>query len=253
MKNIVGHIDFAQIVLYLFWAFFAGLIYYLRREDRREGYPLYSEPANDYKTIGFMWIPPPKVFKLPHGGTYSAPTGKPDDRVLNAQKVAVWPGAPWEPTGDPMLAAVGPGSYAERADKPDLTFEGQPKIVPMRVASNFAVDTNDRDPRGFTVIGADRDTAGTVKEIWVDRSETIIRYLEVTTNGGRSVLLPMTFASVNRRRGEVKVHAITASQFANVPGLARPDQVTLLEEDKICGYYGGGMLYATPSRQEPLL
>jgi photosynthetic reaction center H subunit len=51
----------------------------------------------------------------------------------------------------------------------------------------------------------------------------------------------------------VQVQAILASQFANVPGLRSPDRITLLEEDKICGYYGGGTLYATPSRQEPLL
>jgi len=30
-------------------------------------------------------------------------------------------------------------------------------------------------------------------------------------------------------------------------------QVTLLEEEKIMAYYGAGTLYATPSRQEPLL
>jgi photosynthetic reaction center H subunit len=29
--------------------------------------------------------------------------------------------------------------------------------------------------------------------------------------------------------------------------------VTLLEEDKISGYYGGGTLYADPSRSEPIL
>lgn len=253
MKSITGYIDVAQVCLYLFWIFFAGLVLYLRREDRREGYPLFSEPSNTYKDAGFLWIPPPKVFKLAHGGTSMSPSGRPDDRAINAAKVAVWPGAPLEPIGDPMLAAVGPGSYAERANVPDKTVEGDAKIVPMRIASIYSIDTEDRDPRGFDVMGADRKVAGTVKDIWVDRSETIIRYLEVTTNGGRSVLLPMTFASINRNRLEVKVHAILADQFANVPGLANPDQVTLLEEDKICAYYGGGLLYATASRQEPLL
>jgi photosynthetic reaction center H subunit len=29
--------------------------------------------------------------------------------------------------------------------------------------------------------------------------------------------------------------------------------VTLLEEDKIMGYFGGGYLYATPERQEPFI
>jgi hypothetical protein len=39
----VEYIDFAQITVYLFWFFFAGLVIYLRREDKREGYPLESD------------------------------------------------------------------------------------------------------------------------------------------------------------------------------------------------------------------
>ncbi len=31
---ITSYIDVAQVVLYAFWIFFAGLIFYLRREDR---------------------------------------------------------------------------------------------------------------------------------------------------------------------------------------------------------------------------
>ena len=34
---ITSYIDVAQIVLYLFWIFFFGLIYYLIRENLREG------------------------------------------------------------------------------------------------------------------------------------------------------------------------------------------------------------------------
>src|ERR1700748_969973 len=34
------YIDIPQVVLYLFWIFFVGLIWYLRGEDKREGYPL---------------------------------------------------------------------------------------------------------------------------------------------------------------------------------------------------------------------
>jgi photosynthetic reaction center H subunit len=36
------YFDAAQIALYGFWLFFFGLIVYLRREDKREGYPLES-------------------------------------------------------------------------------------------------------------------------------------------------------------------------------------------------------------------
>ena len=63
----------------------------------------------------------------------------------------------------------------------------------------------------------------------------------------------MPFAKIDRPRGRVKVDAILGSQFADVPATKSLDQVTKLEEDRIVGYYGGGTLYATPARQEPLL
>jgi photosynthetic reaction center H subunit len=255
LGQIMGIFDVAQLTLYVFLIFFIGLMFYLRREDRREGYPLFSEPSNTYRPEGFMFIPPPKVFKLPHGGTTTAPN-KPDERPFRAEKTGGFPGASWSPTGDPMLAAVGPGSYAERSNQPDMTHEGQAKIVPMRVATGYAVADKDPDPRGMLLIGADKGEAGTITDIWVDRSECIIRYLEANV-GGRSILVPMTFAKVKRggprNPGQVIVHALMSDQFAQVPALANADQVTLLEEDKVCAYYGAGTLYATPKRTEPLL
>jgi photosynthetic reaction center H subunit len=113
------------------------------------------------------------------------------------------------------------------------------------------VALQDIDPRGLPVIGADREVAGEVKDLWVDRSEMLFRYLEVQLASGRSVLLPMTFSRI--RKHGVFVHALLAEQFANVPGLANPEQVTFLEEEKITAYYGAGTLYATPRRQEPML
>ena len=37
---IFGNFDAAEFCLIAFFVFFAGLVFYLRREDRREGYPL---------------------------------------------------------------------------------------------------------------------------------------------------------------------------------------------------------------------
>jgi photosynthetic reaction center H subunit len=254
LGQITSYIDVAQVTIWLFWVFFIGLIIYIRREDRREGYPLFSEPSNTYKSGDFFFIPPPKTFHLPHGGTATAPNGKVDARDHRAAKTEPWPGAPLAPIGDPMLAAVGPGSYAERSDTVDLTHEGAPKIVPMRVATNFYLESRDPDPRGFVVIGGDGETGGVVSDVWVDRSEVLIRYLEVAVTGGaKTVLLPINFANINGARKSVNVSAIFGRHFAGVPALANPTQVTLLEEDKICGYYGGGTLYASASRQEPFL
>jgi photosynthetic reaction center H subunit len=152
-----------------------------------------------------------------------------------------------------MLDGVGPGSWVLRANTPDLTVDGLTRIAPMRVANDFQVDEHDRDPRGFTVIGADGVVGGTVRDIWVDRSESLIRYLEVEVRGGKRVLLPMPFSKVDQGKGTVKVESILGSQFASAPTLSSPDRITRLEEDKVAAYYGGGTLYAEPSRQEPLL
>jgi len=57
---ITQYIDFAQLALYAFWLFFAGLIYYLRREDKREGYPLESQ--RKIKVQGWPAMPPEKFF-----------------------------------------------------------------------------------------------------------------------------------------------------------------------------------------------
>ncbi len=49
------------------------------------------------------------------------------------------------------------------------------------------------------------------------------------------------------------MRSILAEQFATVPALQNPDEVTLREEDQITAYYGGGNLYATPLRRESRL
>ena len=58
-----AYFDVAQIAIWLFWIFFAGLIYYLRREDHREGYPL--ETAAGGTDSGFPKAEP-KQRILPH-------------------------------------------------------------------------------------------------------------------------------------------------------------------------------------------
>jgi photosynthetic reaction center H subunit len=247
------YVDVAQVVLYAFWIFFTGLIIYLRREDKREGYPLESDRSDSVRVQGWPSIPAPKVFALTHGGTYEAPSWKPDTRAVAAQPAAAWPGAPLEPTGNPMLDGVGPAAYADRADKPELTFEGAPKIVPMRVATEFSVEPRDPDPRGWAVVGADGELGGTVRDLWVDRSEPQIRYLEVEVSGGSRKLLPLALVGLDRTNERVKVNAILASQFADVPAHQDASQVTQLEEDRIGAYYASGYLYAVPSRGEAWL
>jgi photosynthetic reaction center H subunit len=72
-------------------------------------------------------------------------------------------------------------------------------------------------------------------------------------DGGDHVLLPQHYAQINRRRRWVRVGSITSAQFQTVPRIKDPETVTLLEEEKLVAYYAGGLMYATPKRQGPLL
>jgi photosynthetic reaction center H subunit len=252
IRGAILHLDVAQLVLYAFFAFFAGLIWYLRGEDRREGYPLESEIAG-VKPRGWLFLPEPKTFRLADGSIIQAPTYQGDARTLNAAKTEPWPGAPFEPIGDPLLAGVGPGSWAVRPDVTYKTAEGHDLLAPLRIATNFAVAPLHGNPLGFTVIAGDRRAAGTVKDLWVDRSESVLRYYEIALESSKSVLVPVHFVDVNFRARTVTVKALRADQFASVPGLKNPDAVTLQEEEKIAAFYGGGTLYATAARTEPLI
>ncbi|MEI2387892.1 photosynthetic reaction center subunit H [Breoghania sp. JC706] len=266
--TIVGSIDVAQVVLYAFWIFFAGLIWYLRTEDRREGYPLEADVSGAYNKSPWLFVPPAKTFLLPHGqGAVQAPNFRRDPPPANAERISRASGYPLEPVGDPMLAGVGPGSWAMRQDVPDLTAHGEARIVPMRMATGFEIAAGEIDPRGLAVVGCDRLVAGTVRDVWVDRSEHLIRYYEVDVEGqattdpdaeedGFGVLLPNNFVVIKRGRARAPylyVHAITSEQFALVPARAAARTVTRLEEDRIAAYYGSGLLYALRNRREALL
>ncbi|WP_310496519.1 photosynthetic reaction center subunit H [Sandarakinorhabdus sp.] len=258
MKNVhlVGGLDIAELAFFLFFFFFLGLVWYLRREDRREGYPLEWDVTGQRLDLNDPLIfDEPKTFVLPHGlGTFTTPTANDRDEL----PTNIWPenrgyeGTPFEPKDNHLSSGLGPASYAQRFDRPDLDMHGDPRIVPTRVAPHIGVVAQDIDPRGLTVFGVDGKAAGTVSDLWVDKSEHMLRYLEVElTSGDGHVLLPMAMSEVSRRG--VVTDSITAAQFAGAPRPKTADQVTLLEEDKIVGYFGGGYLWATPERSEPLL
>ena len=256
--SLTSYIDVAQMTLYAFFIFFFSIVYYLRREDKREGYPLESDyaPAGAPRKEGFPFTPKPKTFLLAHGGTSQAPSGQRDPYPANVKPVERWPGSPLQPTGNPMIDGVGPASYAMREDEPERLIDGKPLIVPMRVARDNRIDRQDADPRGMLVRGADKVVAGTVVDVWVDLAEPQIRYYEVAVAGlaeAKTVLLPYGFARVSQSQRVIKVKSIMARHFATVPGIKNPDQVTKREEDRITAYYSSGHLYAKPSRLGPLL
>lgn len=254
--SITGYFDVAQLILYVFWGFFAALIYYLHREDKREGYPLVSSRTDRTDRVsveGFPGVPDAKEFHMEDGSVRLSPPA-PNERPIAAEPTEGHPGAPLQPTGNPMLDGVGPAAYAMREDHPDRMLDGLPMIVPMRAAPDFYVEARDTDPRGMNVVGADGVDGGVVSDLWVDRAEPQIRYLEVQLAQGDHVLMPIHYASkIDGARNQIRVGAIHGHQFVDVPRHASSESVTALEEDRISAYYAGGYLYANSERSEPLL
>lgn len=246
----VGNLDLASLALWLFWIFFALLIFYIQRENMREGYPLEDDDGGTSANQGMFPVPDDKTFILPHGrGEISFPSGQKAERSdLALKRTAKANGYPFEPTGNPMTDGVGPASWAARRDEPELDAKGHPKIVPLSHATAFHI-SGGRDPVGMPVVSGDKKKVGTVTDVWIDEPEQLARYFEYELEDGGKRLVPVTM--LRMWGGKVVVQSIYADQFAGVPAHKSATQVTLLEEEKICAYYGGGYLYASDSRQEP--
>ncbi|MEY1557828.1 photosynthetic reaction center subunit H [Yoonia sp. R2331] len=248
-ETFFGDFDLASAAIWLFWLFFAGLIYYLQTENQREGYPLRDDddgvPANE----SLLPLPKAKTFKLRDGrGELTVPSIDYETSKMRTDLAlapsATATGAPWVPTGDPMLDGVGPASWAPRRDAPELDAHGHVKIRPMDTLSDFHVSAG-RDPRGKPVLGGDGEVVGRCTDMWVDVPEALVRFLTVDLNpegSGKTRLIPINMAKIGSDR--VTVRSLHAHNWEGVPKTKAADQVTLLEEDKIMAYYAGGTLYA---------
>ncbi len=252
---ITPYIDVAQLVLYAFWIFFAALIWYLVKENKREGYPLVTNRPGERPT-GLVPLPAAKTYLLPNGKTKSVPWNEPLE-VLNARPSSPLEGAPIIPLGNPMQDGLGPAAYTQRSNEPETLPDGEHRIVPMRVAHSYSVASEDPDPRGAPVITLDGKIAGTVIDLWVDLADQQLVWYEAeaATTPPRRVMFPAALACVqgSGRAVKIKVVSVTAGQFAEAPSLQNPNQITPREEDRLMAYFASGHLYATPARSEPYL
>ena len=242
-----GNFDLASLAIWLFWGFFALLVYYLQTENMREGYPLENEDGTPAPNQGPFGLPKAKTFRLPHGrGDVTVPNRRREARDLAMARTAVSDGFPHIATGDAMIDGVGPASWAPRRDLAELDGHGHNKIVPMGLSNGFIVSAG-RDPRGLPVQAGDLEVVGRVSDMWVDGPEQLVRYLEIDLNAGGKRLVPMTLAKITTDR--VRVNALTSDLFGGIPMTRSASEVTMLEEDKISGYVAGGWLYAAGKRK----
>ena len=244
---LTGHLDAVQILVGLFFLFFLALVYYLRREDKREGYPLWDVSPRHVPIEGFPAVPPTKVYLLLEGGTTTMPHRfEPSaSRGIPAENYF---GAPLIPIGDAMLAEIGPGAYPMRKTTP-LLSEGKPQVQPMRVAEGWDVMKGDTDPRGMRVIDGGKVEVGTVVDLWVDRGVKILRYLEVELDGpaqnglSQRIMVPIFRTDIREKRRVVIVQTMLAGHIRLAPRLGNPDEISAREEDQVNAYFSAAHMY----------
>jgi photosynthetic reaction center H subunit len=246
-----GNVDLALLTTWAFWLFFAGLVYWLQRENMREGYPLEDELGNPAVNQGPFSLPAPKTFLLPFGrGEVSYPNMQREARDVALTRTEPSGGYPLTPTGDPMLDGVGPASWAPRRDVAELDGHGHNKIIPMATRGDFTVSAG-RDPRGLPVQASDLEAVGVISDMWIDAPEQLVRYLEIELKGGAGKrLVPMTLAKIKSDR--VKIDSLPSDMFSNVPQTKSPTEVTMLEEEKISAFYCGGILFCADRKKADL-
>ncbi|MEM1130923.1 MAG: photosynthetic reaction center subunit H [Pseudomonadota bacterium] len=241
-----GNFDLASAAIWSFYIFFAGLIYYLQTENMREGFPLEDEDGNVAPNQGPFPLPKDKTFILRNGeGEVTVPSGARGDRDdLALERTDPSNGYPYAPTGDPMRDGVGPAAWAPRRNVPERDGHGHIKIVPMDSAKEFRVSAG-RNPIGLPVLSKDDIVIGYITDLWVDKPEALVRYLEVTLEeefGKGKRLIPMAMARIKRKW--VKVSSLHSSRFAGVPRTRKAAEITMLEEEKISAWYAGGIMYS---------
>ncbi len=247
---IIGDVDVAQLLVVAFFIFFFGLVLHLRREDKREGYPL-VDPAGGSDGEGFPTMPAPKPFLLRQGGVAFAPHPE-AERPLAAEHAFPFPGSSLQPTGDPLADGVGPAAWADRRQEPLWFAPGVTQLAPLRAVEGWRVAKGDLDPRGLPVVDAWGARAGVVGDLWVDRGVKILRYLEVELDdGGGSALLPIHHTDIRRTPARVALRAVRAALLARAPRLAQPDMATAREEDRINAFYAGGAFLEREARRGP--
>jgi photosynthetic reaction center H subunit len=126
-------------------------------------------------------------------------------------------------------------------------------MAPMRIAKDHVFDEDGPNPIGYDLVGFDGIVAGKITDAWVDREESLVRYLEAKLTNDKSILVPMPLSRVKDSTGQVLLASLKGEHVLEAPTLANPDQVTLREEDRIAAYFASGHLFATQARQESIL
>lgn len=246
---VLGDIDVAFLCVVAFVAFFIGLVYYLRQEDKREGFPMVQIHGGRHVEIvtreGWPELPAPKTFRLPHGhGTVTVPRRDapeiPDDvegRVMIGEGLRT--------DGNPLDIGLGAAAYqADKPDFPDLNYRGEPKIVSLDRTPDFYILPGDPDPRGWPFLDKHGRRVGTITDLWFNKAEYFLRYFTYRVDDtGEELIAPSFFCIVDIRDRTVRARTLIGEDLLRAPVKAG-EVITWVEEDRVNGYFAGGIPFA---------
>ena len=234
---ITAYIDVAQLVLYAFWIFFAGLIYYLHPREPPRGLPDGDRRAAAASIDRLADVADAQDLPAAHDGQRRC-RARAESRRTQLERRA---GAPLRRRAAgadrrPDAGRRRPGLLGDlRPDEPDLDHHGTPKIVPLRLAPESSVSAQDTDPRGLPRgRRRRRRRPARSRDLWIDRGEMIFRYLEVESRRQRArrCCVPMTFARITRRRCHASTRcSATSSPTCRPHAPARPGHAARGRED----------------------
>lgn len=244
-RNVTQHIDLPQLAFWMFFLAFVGICYWLRKNDKREGYPLKASPFTSERMDGVPLPGEPVTYRLNEGGVTSTPHAYPDP-AASVVPVARFAGTPFRATGDLLRTSLGPGAWVMRKDEPMLTEDGELLLQPLRLCPGWAIGKGEANPCGMPVFDVRWRPVGIVGDVWIDRGIRIIRYLEVELRdslGGGRVLVPIFHVTIAEQAREIQVTALSHHEFGNIPMPAAADRMTAREEERINAYFAAGRFY----------
>ncbi len=242
--SITSHIDAAETAVWIFFIGFAIVVYFLRKMDKREGYPMKASPFDPTPLLGFPPPAEPTAFRMMEGGETVAPHHEPEPPTT-AVPFDRFDGTPLVPTGDLLTTPLGPGAWTMRREEPLVTETGESMLQPMRLLPEWSVLHGDLDLRGRPVLDRRFFRAGIVRDLWIDRSAKMIRLFEVTLDepAQRSVLVPIWHTDIRQHDREIRVTALLAAQFGGIPRPEHPDELGAREHARIDAYFAAAHFY----------
>ena len=143
-----------------------------------------------------------------------------------------------------LLLSLGPALHAAEAVAPPAADTAATATWQAGVARTVITPEKYMWMSGYG--GRSKPAEGKVHDLWFNRAEFFLRYFEVSIDGaeGRR-LIPSFFAEALPRDSAVRATTLIARDLRRAPIRADDSCITMREEDRLNGFFAGGLRFST--------